>query len=480
MSATVNVRYLCEGATIRPIHLTVLGLCFLTNVIDGLDTQVIGITATPMARDLGVSLPMFSLVFSAGTAGVLLGATTLGRLADRYGRRRSLMAFTVLFGLFTLVTPLVRTTTELAALRFISGLGLGGAMPVFLTLVAEYAPKSRKALATGLLWCGYPIGGMIGGLLGSTLIDTRGWEMMYVIGGLAALITALLQAVFLPESPFYLAQRPAEKARLAKLAAAIAPELQSRQVTILPDVAPSGQTEAQSRSPITDLFANGRTAPTLLLWLPLFCTFTITKFTVLWAPSIFESSGMSVGRAALMQAIGNIASVPSMVIAGYLLDRVGAGRVLPAAYGLLALTFVVLANSLSDANAVALSMMAIGLLQGPGIAGLLFLATNIYPSNVRSTGVGVAMGVGRTGQLFVALFVGALIAAGLGPSGVVMTMAAAPAIALVAILLLVPRIPAAENSGIAVAEAKTGIVGAQADTSQHDRDAARPRSATKL
>jgi MFS transporter, AAHS family, 4-hydroxybenzoate transporter len=441
LNKTNSLREICESATIQMIHLTVLGVCFLTNVIDGLDTQIIGITASPIAKDLGVSLPMFSLVFTASTMGVLLGAMLLGRLADRIGRRPSLVIFTILFGVLTLVTPLVRSATELAALRFASGLGLGGAMPVFLTLVAEYAPKSRRALATGLLWCGYPIGGVVGGVLGSVLIDSRGWQVMYIIGGCLALGVAALQWALLPESPFYLVLRPDRQDRVRKLVRRIAPGFPVSDA----DYVAGDERElrqARTTAKVAEIFTDGRTATTALLWLSLFCTFTITKFTVLWAPSLFEAAGMSAGKAALMQAIGNMAGVPSMVLAGFFLDRIGAGRVLPVTYGLLSLAMVTLAFFLKDGTVVAVSMVAIGLLGSPGVAGLLFLATTIYPSQLRSTGVGFAMGVGRTGQIFVALFVGGILALGLGPSGVVLTMAAVPLTALVAVILLTVRLKA--------------------------------------
>jgi AAHS family 4-hydroxybenzoate transporter-like MFS transporter len=329
----------------------------------------------------------------------------------------------------------------LAALRFASGLGLGGAMPVFLTLVAEYAPKSRKALATGLLWCGYPTGGVVGGVLGSVLIGQHGWQVMYVIGGILALAVAALQWALLPESPFYLVLQPGREERVRRIARRIAPDIARHDADyVIGDVLESR--EVRSGAKVTQIFANGRTGTTLLLWLPLFCTFTITKFTVLWAPSLFEAAGMSVGKASLMLAIGNIASVPSMVLAGFFLDRIGAGRVLPFTYGLLGLAMIMLAVFLRNENVVVASMVAIGLLQGPGIAGLLYLATTIYPAHLRSTGVGLAMGVGRTGQIFVALFVGAILALGVGPSGVVLTMAAAPLTALIAVILLTTRLKA--------------------------------------
>src|SRR5262245_15919786 len=187
MSQTINVRELADEANVRPLHLLVLLICFLTAVVDGLDNQAIGFTAPAIAADLEISLASFGFVFSSGLIGTLLGAVVLGRLADRIGRRNSLMVCTLLFAVLTAATPLARTLAEISVLRFIGGLGLGGAMPCFLTLVSEYAPKARRGLAMGMLWCGYPLGGVLGGLIGSQLSLHDHWPVIFYLGGALAL-----------------------------------------------------------------------------------------------------------------------------------------------------------------------------------------------------------------------------------------------------------------------------------------------------
>ena len=425
----LNVRDIAENATLRPIHLAILAICFFTAVVDGLDNQAIGFSAPAISADLAIPVSRFGLIFSAGLIGTLVGAVMMGRLADRFGRRRILISCTVLFAILTAATPIARNVWEFSVVRFLGGVGLGGAMPCFLTLVAEFAPKSRKALATGIIWCGYPTGGVVGGLIGSQILSRDGWQEVFYIGGGVAALAAVLQWWSLPESMQYLALSGRHSEELRRTAGRLAPDMDDEVVLVAERV-------IGNRAGMGEVFAEGRTASTILLWIPIFMTFTITTCTVLWLPGLFKAAGMPVGTAALMLAIGNFATLPSQVASGYLLDRIGPFRVLPIAYGALALSFVGLAATLKIIPAVAAAMITIGFLQGPGIAGMLFLATTIYPPEIRSTGVGLAMGVGRSGQVVASLVVGAMIAGGLTPSVTIRSMAAAPVIALVCVILL--------------------------------------------
>jgi AAHS family 4-hydroxybenzoate transporter-like MFS transporter len=430
MTRQVAVRDLTDQARIGPIHIMILAICFLTAVVDGWDNQVIGYTAAAIAPHLHVALSRFGAVFSAGLVGTLVGAVAMGRLADRIGRKRALILCTILFAFLTGATPFARTILQLSMLRLVAGLGLGGAMPCFLTLVSEYAPKTRKALATGLLWCGYPTGGVVGGLLGSNLLAHDGWRAIYYLGGGVALLVAALQWLLLPESLQFLALRGAPPQRISRIARRLAPELDLTDVSYVAD-APTGE-----RSRLREVFAHGRTIPTVLLWIPLFMTFMMTSSGVLWIPGLLKTAGMPLATAALMQAVGNLASLPSMAAAGYVSDRVTPFRVLPIIYGALAAVFVVLAFAVKSVPIVAVSMALLGFLQGPCIAGMLSLATSFYPSQVRSTGVGLAMGIGRSGQLATALLLGWIIAQGVGVTWTITSMGAPPLVASLCVILL--------------------------------------------
>jgi AAHS family 4-hydroxybenzoate transporter-like MFS transporter len=326
-----------------------------------------------------------------------------------------------------------RTVTELSLLRFAGGFGLGGAMPCFLTLVSEYAPKARKALATGLLWCGYPTGGVIGGLIGHQLLPSHGWRAIFYLGGGLAFLVAVVQWLWLPESLQFMALHDAKPQRINRVAAQLVPGLNLAGVRLVAD-APSGE-----RARVREVFSEGRAIPTLLLWIPLFLTFMMTTFMVLWMPGLLKTAGMPIATAALMLALGNFSSLPSQAMAGYFLDKVGPYRVLPLVYVALAIAFAILAFSMNVVPVVAATMVLIGFLQGPGITGMLYLTTSLYPSRVRSTGVGLAMGVGRSGQVVGSLLIGWIVAQGVAVQWTVLGMSIAPLIALVCVIFMIWR-----------------------------------------
>ena len=155
-------------------------------MLDGLDLQSIGLAAPAMIAQLHIAPQVFGLVFSAALAGLALGAFLLGPLADRVGRKRVLVGATFCFGVFTLATAYADDLPELLACRFLTGLGLGGAMPSFISLASEYVPKARRAAVVSLLWAGFPLGGVIGGVLGSWIIPAYGWQSIFLVGGVAA------------------------------------------------------------------------------------------------------------------------------------------------------------------------------------------------------------------------------------------------------------------------------------------------------
>ena len=403
---------------------------------------MLGYTAQELAASLHIPLAAFGPIFSAGLVGLLVGAILAGRLADRIGRRRTLIICTLAFSFLTVLTPLAHSAIELISFRFIAGLGLGGAMPSFLTLVSEYAPRQPQG------FCRRPAVVRLSGrrhdrraawiaaypalrLAGHVLHRRRGWR-----GRMRA-----LQALFIPESLQFLALRGSSRERILAIAAKILPERDFRRARFTAD-ATTG-----SKPSVRDVFAEGRMGQTLLLWLPLFLTFWTTTFFVNWAPTLFKASGMPAAAAALMVALNNFATLPSQATTGYLIDRVGPFRVLPITYALLALSIVGLGLATPQVPWVALCMLLSGFLMGPGIAGMVYLATAIYPSKIRSTGTGLAMGVGRSGQVFSSLAIGGLVGAGLPAQRIIMLMCAPSLIAIGCVILLGMRLRSLRPAG---------------------------------
>lgn len=423
----VSVATAIDDAGLTPTHLLIFGICFLTSLVDGFDTQMVGFSAGSMAAEMHLSLAAFGPIFAATAAGSLFGSAALGALADRVGRRRSLILSTALFALPTLLSLGAGGARDLMLLRFVAGIGLGGAMPGVLTLVSEYAPLRHRGLATSALWCGYPCGGLLAGGLGSAMLSTHGWRPVFLAGGLLALATMALQIVLLPESLRFLETRVDGGARILSTMARLAP---GRPIDL------SARRSRAAAAPLSLVLAPGRRLVAALIWMPLVCTFLIAGFFVLWLPPLFQQVGYTASTVAFLVALNNLAAAPSQALAGWLIDRVGAFGPVVAGYFGMAAAILIVAAGMSNSAVVAGAVLALGLLQGPGIAGMIHIATQTYPPPVRSTGVGLALGMGRLGLVFGSVLVGLEVRGGMPPATVVASVAAPALVAAAAVIVL--------------------------------------------
>lgn len=183
-------------------------LTALTIIFDGIDNQLLGITIPAMMADWGVPRSAFAPIVSLGLLGMMIGGAVAGVAGDRTGRRATLLGSMILFGAATLAIATVRTVISLAVLRFIAGLGLGGALPNAAALSAEYVPLRRRPLAVTLTIVCVPLGGTLAGLFAIPALPALGWRGLFLIGGLVPIVVAVLLGRLLPESPRYLARHP--------------------------------------------------------------------------------------------------------------------------------------------------------------------------------------------------------------------------------------------------------------------------------
>ena len=161
--------------------------------------QSIAVAAPIIADELKLARAAFGPIFSAGLLGAMIGALSFGPLGDRFGRKRALIAATVIFGVFTLATPMARSYEQLLAVRFAAGIGLGGATPCFIALASEFAPSRRRAMVASLIWAAFPLGGSVGGFANSFILTNFGWQTIFWIGGVLPIVVAAALIVWLPE-----------------------------------------------------------------------------------------------------------------------------------------------------------------------------------------------------------------------------------------------------------------------------------------
>ncbi len=402
----LDVVALIETRPIGPRQWTVIGLCAFVAMLDGLDLQSIGLAAPAMGAQLHIAPQAFGVVFSAALAGLALGAFLLGPLADRVGRKRVLVAATFCFGVFTLATANAGSLPELLTCRFLTGFGLGGAMPSFISLGSEYVAKTRRTAVVSLLWAGFPLGGVVGGLLGSRIIPAYGWQSIFLVGGVLPILLSIILAIALPESVSFLVATGKSHDRIGRTLR-----------RIFPDVTTTGETrfelirEIAPRATVLELFASGRAAGTLLLWAGFFFAFMILVTNSSWSPILLRRVGIAAEQSALALALYNFGSLFGSAAAGMLLNRFGILRVLPPTLTLGALAYAMVGWSAPSFGSVMIAEGLFGLLLGCASSGLIALSAIYYPVAIRSTGVGWATGMGRLGSFVGPLAVGQMVGA---------------------------------------------------------------------
>lgn len=370
-----------------------VALCMLVAVLDGFDTQTIGFLAPAISADLHIPLHQFGPVFTAGLVGLMMGAVVCGTLADRYGRKKILIASTLAFGAFALLTAYATTLPQLLVVRFLTGVGLGGAMPNIVAIASEFSPRRLARISVTLLFCGMPAGAVLGGLVSAALLPRFGWHAVFYVGGGLPLIIAAALAAWMPESVRYLICRGDANLRVNAIMRRIAPDLDSNAVAFVDTVrAPGGAT-------IRQLFTDGRAPTTILLWIPYFLNLMVLYFSISWLPAVLVLNGQNVSIGIEAITAFSVGGIIGSIAQGKLMNRFGVTPVLFTEFILyMAFVAMLVLLPLDSALILACTLGAGCAVQGAQ-AGLNSLAAEIYPVSMRATGVGCALSVGRIGSI---------------------------------------------------------------------------------
>ncbi len=372
-------------------------LTAITIVFDGIDNQLLGVVIPSVMNEWGVARSAFAPVLSLGYAGMLVGGALAGLAGDRFGRQRALLSSVAAFGAMTLATAAVHDLTTLAVLRFLAGIGLGGALPNAATLAAEFVPRAQRPMAvTATIVC-VPLGAMLAGILGSQLLATTGWRALFAAGGVVPLVAAVALARLLPESPRFLARHPARWPELVRLAGKL-----GRPVP--PGAAFEDSTEGNvARAPISSLFDAEFRRDTIALWCS-FCSCLLAVYLGFsWLPTVLAEAGFGPGVASNGITAFNLGGVAGALVSGAIMSRIGSrAAMLTMNVGAIAGAVTLSLMTLSTAAPLAPIMIMLTITGGliNAIQTTMYaLATNVYPSAVRATGVGAATAVGRTGAI---------------------------------------------------------------------------------
>jgi AAHS family 4-hydroxybenzoate transporter-like MFS transporter len=404
-ASPVDVAGFIDQQPVGGFQIKLLLTCAAVLFLDGFDTQAIGYVAPALAKEWGLTKAALGPVFSAGLFGLMIGALVFGPLADRIGRKKIIIFSTLAFGIGTLITAFINDVNTLLAIRFLTGLGLGGAMPNAVAMTSEFSPHRRRATMVMIMFCGFSIGAALGGLLAAALIPQFGWRSVFVVGGIAPLLLVPILALRLPESVRFLALTGNAHARVAELLALINPKLAFAPATqfVVHEPGLAGM-------PVLHLFREGRTLPTLLLWVVFFMSLLDLYFLSNWLPTVLNDLGASVSAAAVIGSMLQVGGVVGTFALGSVIDRFSF-RALALVY--FAAVFAVGAiGQLGHSVAfVTMAIFAAGFCIVGGQIAANALTATFYPTSMRATGVGWALGIGRVGSIIGPLIGGALLTA---------------------------------------------------------------------
>lgn len=423
-----------DAAPFGRYQFRIAALCALVAGLDGFDTQAIAYVAPTIAETWKLDKAAFGPIFGAGLLGLTAGAFILGPLADHIGRKLVIILCTAIFGLFALLTARATNIDQLLFYRLLTGIGLGGAMPNLIAITNEYAPARLKATLVTIMFCGFPLGSTIGGLVSAPLIARFGWESVFVCGGILPLILIPILWIAMPESARFLAMKADGEKKLARILRRIDPKLNP--ADFIAQIRGEADTGAARKFPIFELFRGGRAPTTFLLWLAFFMNLLVMYFLVNWLPSLLRGFGLSLEIAIASTAILNLGGVVGAIMLGRLIDKFEPAIVLGLAY-LASVGFIlIIAYSGTNVALLLAGAAAAGFGIVGGQIGLNAVAASTYPGAIRSTGVGWALGVGRIGSILGPVAGGALLGFGWSSQQLLLTAMVPAVIAAVAVFLL--------------------------------------------
>jgi AAHS family 4-hydroxybenzoate transporter-like MFS transporter len=397
----IDIARKIDDSRVRSYQLGVVILCALIAMLDGIDVQAMALVTPIVAKAWGVERSSFGLVLSAGFAGIMIGAMVGGILGDRMGRRRILIGAFIVVGLMSVATALARNHGDLMLFRFLTGLGIGACMPNFTALAVEYVPTRRQGLVVTLIFSAIPLGGIVGGYAAPAVTSVFGWQGVFVAGGVLPLALAVVLLFYLPESVRFLAKDQANSKRIGAILSRIDPAY------VYSEHHRFASPKGAARASVTALFATGLGPSTLLLWGVFFCSLFSLYMLTSWLPSVLTGEGWSPAQAGQTISVFFIGGLVGGVAAGWAMDRLGG-------FGVLGVTFLVgsgLIYMIGRVDAAPLPMfLSIGLAGFAvvgGQTGITAVAAKMYPTAIRSTGVGWGLGVGRSGAV-ISPFLGAL------------------------------------------------------------------------
>jgi MFS transporter, AAHS family, 4-hydroxybenzoate transporter len=419
-----------ENQRIGPLQIRVAAICTLIQMCDGYDVNSIGVSVPSLTHAWNLPGPAFTQAFLWSSIGIMIGALSAGPIGDRLGRKPLLLASLTIFGLASLGSAFVGSLGMMTIMRFFTGLGIGGAFPGAATLTGDYAPHRRRALMIMVSFTGAPIGGFLCGQLAGVLLPTFGWPSIFLIGGIFPLVLVVAMALWLPESPRFLAA----KANLSPNQAALL-----RRLDITPGQGAAAGLDLAQGNPVKMLFGPGFALQTVLLWVIFFCSLMNLFLFVYWLPEVLHLTGMTPPEAARATSYRELGAIAAVLYLGVLIDRFGPERALAANYAAGILFIAAIALFAMPYLLLVVVIFFSGLTIIGSQTGVNAACGKLYPARMRTSGLGWALGIGRLGGIAAPVLGGYLLSTGLPPRQIFLSACLVAAIAAVATGLLALR-----------------------------------------
>jgi AAHS family 4-hydroxybenzoate transporter-like MFS transporter len=394
----INVSDLIDRSPVSRFQIGIFLLCGLCLIMDGFDVQAIGYVAPALSQEWHIGRAILGSVLSAALYGVLFGSIFLSMLADKVGRRPVLVGACLFFSVVSILTGMAQTVPQLLAMRFVAGVALGSIMPNAMALVGEFASRRARVPLMIIVGNGFTLGAAIGGFVAFWLIPRFGWRSVFYFGGAVPLVIGALMIFLLPESLQFLALHGKDSQKLLKWIQRINPAAPAG-----PGVQYVVPEQRHRGAPMVKLFQNGLALRTVLLWTIYFMNLLNLYFLSSWLPTVatplVEAAGISGAYALLLGTALQIGGVAGSLLLGLLVPRVG---FVAALTGFFLTASICIANiGLPGLSLVLLFVVVF--LAGIGIVGgqsaINALAATLYPTDLRSTGVGSGLGIGRIGSI---------------------------------------------------------------------------------
>lgn len=452
---TIDIQQFVDESKFSLFHFLVFLTCFFIILLDGYDTAAIGYIAPSLLKEWSLTKPQLGPVLSAALVGLALGSVTIGPLADRLGRKFLLCGAVFLFGLASLISASASSLDALVTWRFLTGLGLGAAMPLAVTMANEFAPSKRRALLTTAMFTGFPLGAALGGFLSAWMIPEWGWRSVLQLGGVLPMCLAVVMLLILPESVRFMVTRGLPAERIRAVLSRISDTVGDATHFVLGEKIHASKAAAHGKTGVSMILSRSYIVGSVMLWLTYGMGIVIFYSLINWMPILLKDSGLEPKTALLVTSLFPLGGVGAIAF-GFLMDRFNANRVIMLGYLATAVLIYMIGQVVGNLGWLVTAVFLGGAIMNTTQSSMPALAANFYPTAGRATGVAWMMAIGRIGAVIAPFLVAELQRRQFGFDQIFMVLAIPGVIAAMALFIKNSVHP--EESNVAPEPALVGKV----------------------